>query len=465
VKIPSKISLKTALIFLVIGILITSGLFYVFAATPSSTFYISSGVYPGAPSFTVWTEGSNYFAKDANGLIVYSGTNRTTVINNAINALPHVNVQLPNAAASVVSAPHGKIIIKAGAYPDSGSIQVPLGSRITIEGEGTSQQMVGNGINGGTQIINSGTASAFECLATSGAVTSTGTILVLKNIEFVQQVNLASSQIACLNLDGMAQGILENVQVVRKYGETTPLTGVGIKCINNIGGDHAGGDTLWMQVQVCGFTYGLNCSIDHWKAIQLDIANCTTGFQWYNNLATRLEDVHIFQCDRIFALYGGFTEYGHVQINGLYLEECGGGVGGYEWYVDSTFHGYCRIYDTNVNVVAGAGTLWRCNDNATLWFEDVMTAGGAPSFPSVSTPATTDDERFMNDKLQAVEVFVFWSDIVDIEINGEQVTTTDDLSACFFLRPGDTIQIDVDGAGSYSWYWRGVSAERGHQDD
>jgi len=76
---------KTALIFVVIGILLTSGLWYAFAATPSSTFYISSGVYPGAPSYTVWKEGSNYFAKDANGLIAYSGTNASQIIQNCID--------------------------------------------------------------------------------------------------------------------------------------------------------------------------------------------------------------------------------------------------------------------------------------------------------------------------------------------------------------------------------------------
>jgi len=78
-----KKSLKIGLIFLVIGLLI--GSLIVYAATPSSTFYISSGVYPGVPSFTVWREGSNYFAKDANGLIAYSGTNETIVTQNAID--------------------------------------------------------------------------------------------------------------------------------------------------------------------------------------------------------------------------------------------------------------------------------------------------------------------------------------------------------------------------------------------
>jgi len=79
-----KKSLKTALIFLSIGLLL--GTLIVFAATPSSPLYISSGIYPGAPSYTVWGEGGNYFAKDAHGQIDYSGTNAATVINNAVVA-------------------------------------------------------------------------------------------------------------------------------------------------------------------------------------------------------------------------------------------------------------------------------------------------------------------------------------------------------------------------------------------
>ena len=86
-KIPKQINVKTALIFVGISILLTSVFFYAFAATPSSTFYISSGVYPGAPSYTVWREGSNYFAKDVNGMLKYSGTNASLIIQNCIDVL------------------------------------------------------------------------------------------------------------------------------------------------------------------------------------------------------------------------------------------------------------------------------------------------------------------------------------------------------------------------------------------
>jgi len=85
-KIPTKINLKTVAIIVCLTILLTSGfLFYTFAQTPSSTFVISGGVYSGAPSFTIWREGSNYFAKDANGQLRYSGTNASNIIQNCLD--------------------------------------------------------------------------------------------------------------------------------------------------------------------------------------------------------------------------------------------------------------------------------------------------------------------------------------------------------------------------------------------
>jgi len=119
-KIPSKINLKTALIFVGISILLTSVFFYAFASTPSSTFYISSGVYPGAPSYTIWKEGSNYFAKNANGQIDYSGTDASTVIQAAINALPNVG---------------GTILFRVGTYSLDTKITFPVNIPIALIGE------------------------------------------------------------------------------------------------------------------------------------------------------------------------------------------------------------------------------------------------------------------------------------------------------------------------------------------
>jgi len=79
VKLDKK-NLVTAITFLLIGIIVTS-VVWVYAS-PSTTFTISGGIYPQA-SYTEWREGSNYYAKDAYGRIVYEGTNVTTVFNNA----------------------------------------------------------------------------------------------------------------------------------------------------------------------------------------------------------------------------------------------------------------------------------------------------------------------------------------------------------------------------------------------
>ena len=89
-----KKTLKVSLIFLAIGLML--GALIVFAATPSSTFYISSGIYPGAPSYTVWKEGGDYFAKDARGLIAYSGTNASEIMEDSIAAQSEGSILIAN---------------------------------------------------------------------------------------------------------------------------------------------------------------------------------------------------------------------------------------------------------------------------------------------------------------------------------------------------------------------------------
>ena len=87
-KFEKQVSLKWAIALVLIACLVSSSIvYYVFAVSPSSAFTISSGVYPGAPSYTVWEEGGYYFAKDANGEIDYSGTDASTVIQAALDGL------------------------------------------------------------------------------------------------------------------------------------------------------------------------------------------------------------------------------------------------------------------------------------------------------------------------------------------------------------------------------------------
>ena len=89
-KIPRQISLKKATTIILISVLLTVIIsYYAFAATPTSTFTISPGIYPGAPSYTIWKEGTNYFAKNSNGKIEFSSTNASYIIQQAINNAPN----------------------------------------------------------------------------------------------------------------------------------------------------------------------------------------------------------------------------------------------------------------------------------------------------------------------------------------------------------------------------------------
>ena len=128
---------RIALIAVIIGVLL--GAYIGYALTPTTTFTISPGVYPGAPDYTIWREGSNYFAKNKYGEIEFSGTNASQVIQSAINALTN----------------GGKIFIHQGVY----EINTPiiLKEHITIVGEGGIKSNSGKGttVLSATQSIDS----------------------------------------------------------------------------------------------------------------------------------------------------------------------------------------------------------------------------------------------------------------------------------------------------------------------
>jgi parallel beta-helix repeat protein len=80
----------TVLIALLLGSLIG----FTIAQTPTNTFYIEGSNYPGAPTYTVWIEGSYAFAKDQYGYVEFSSTDHETVIQACLD-------ELANAGGSV----------------------------------------------------------------------------------------------------------------------------------------------------------------------------------------------------------------------------------------------------------------------------------------------------------------------------------------------------------------------------
>lgn len=106
-----QVSLKKLVVVNFCILLVLSMGMYAFAATPTSTFWISSGIYPRS-EYTIWKEGDNCFAKDKNGQLDFDGTNASDVIGNALNAL-------------TVGRPSKETVTIIGLYTITATIKIP----------------------------------------------------------------------------------------------------------------------------------------------------------------------------------------------------------------------------------------------------------------------------------------------------------------------------------------------------
>lgn len=100
------------------------------ASTPSTTFTISSGVYPGASSYTVYNIGSNYYAKDQNGVVNYADTDVTSLLDNVIGDLPSYG---------------GDIYFCAGDYGEDGQYLDIEADNVNFYGAGSAFSPFGEG--------------------------------------------------------------------------------------------------------------------------------------------------------------------------------------------------------------------------------------------------------------------------------------------------------------------------------
>jgi len=133
-------------------------------SSPSSNFTISSGVYPGAPTYTIWTNGTYCYAKDAYGSIDYQGVNAGTVIQNAFNNPPTTGINnvlligaftltLASGQTYALNVPSnttfeidGKLTM-ANAYSATNAQFIQVVNRQNVEIFGGQGELDGNGIN------------------------------------------------------------------------------------------------------------------------------------------------------------------------------------------------------------------------------------------------------------------------------------------------------------------------------
>jgi len=434
-------------ILLTVGFL--GGLVY---SQTGGTFYISEGVYPGSVDYTIWREGSNYYAKNAYGRIDYSGTNCSDVIMSCIDNLPSVSVEIVDEAGGgytreYVTAPHGIIQFSGDNFTIATRLQIPIGSRIALKGQGVSYQAIALGRRGGTRFIGTDSAGILWAMHNSSTVTSSsGSEIRIEDIEFYQQTALSGAGIDVLTLTGMGMGYLKNVVVTSYYqAPTSPMTGYGIRHDPVFGTD----DTIiYERVQIAGFQNGFLCYISHLACNGLYISYCNLSMQVWANTDTSFNSVHIFGCNRIIQIDDGMDTF---TIRDLFIEQSGNSGSQYSWYCHPNFNSTVQIFNTNVRT--GYSNLWTMWNSSYFMFWNVHTSPDSTAFPTVTTPGLVNATWFTVDESQIIEVSIWGGTLQTVEINGGYVGAA---WSTYLLFPSDTIRVNMTVVGE--WAWRGVSA-------
>lgn len=158
-----QITKRYVIVFCLISALIASFFTYSFASTPSVTFTISSGQYPGAPSYTIYNVGSNYYAKDQNGLNEYVDTNQTYVCDLCADALSSGTIFLVELEWPIaVTVPENVMVIEQydGVQKKYINVADSQGSPYTVSTDGTYYYCQDSALS----YINSFTSTVFSTL-------------------------------------------------------------------------------------------------------------------------------------------------------------------------------------------------------------------------------------------------------------------------------------------------------------
>jgi len=135
-KIKQRTKTNLVLASLILAALVLGALLYqvilTFAASPSQPIYLYGGAFPSAYTFTIWKDGSNYFAKDRLGRILYNGANLSGVTQNCLDYIE------TNAGGSLYFEPTG------GVYEFEYSMFIPSNTLIDF---GWSRLKMGDNFN------------------------------------------------------------------------------------------------------------------------------------------------------------------------------------------------------------------------------------------------------------------------------------------------------------------------------
>jgi len=363
---------------------------------------------------------------------------------------------------ATISAPCGSIYFKTAQYNIDRRIQIPLGSRIKIEGDGYTMQPINSGVNGGTQIRSSDpngilVALDYGTLVNGSDVTDlAGTSLIIRDIEFVQTVEQTSNSSVAVNLNGMVQGLLQCVEITTYQNWGSEYQGYGLSIFNR----GYGALIQFINVQVYGFYIGMSLTADHLTLKGIDVGASFVALQLKPMPHVSIDGVHIFQTNRtiqVAASRGDWPTMTNLTqlITNMYIEESGTTDNSWVWVGNNGM----RIVIDKCQVTRARPTIWTPFgfENVSLWeFHKVNVNHGlsdadftTPAFPNATIPGMVNNTDIINPNPCQEWITISGGTVSEISICGVSTGLT---SGSFLLRAEEYIKVVYTVAPT--WVWR-----------
>lgn len=291
-----RMSLKTAGLIIAGITLLISMFFYAFAYNPTSTFYMQSGVYPGAAHWNVWREaGGTYYAKNMMGQIVYGpSANASYVIQSCLDEANTWGLASGTLSKvqllTYVEITH-TLTVREYTHLDFSQIRITQDvDGIIVLGDGTvgNQKITGLGlmfVEGYTHtaLTLSNTVNAFVDIELMWAISGVGGAGSVGIELFADDAsawnNLYLGMIATADI-----GILINVtgdtsfsNVNYFFGGAVEYMSVGVWCVSNDGGTISGNVFYGMSIEAVGAgEYGFSFNGTWLMSGHNTLVTCTT---------------------------------------------------------------------------------------------------------------------------------------------------------------------------------------------
>jgi hypothetical protein len=429
VRVDSKS--KKILAILVVCLLIALSYFAGYSIGSSNgngAFTISGGIYPSGVSYTIYKEGSTYYAKNAYGAIDYSGASASTVIQNCINALTN----------------GGLIFITKGQYLISSQISVSR-SNVFLCGESKNSTILQSSGLGNNDMIKVQNANNFAIshMGLIGDNTAVGAaVLSIQNVNnfLVEDIEVQKAPDCGIWIMGSKNGIIRGV-ISHHNGNPTQTSGY----------DNAGLEIdAWASGTVRNENIVIqNCIFYENYGPGIAIVNRNANNQ--ANKGILIENVVSYNNKN----YGSVTDNGvglsvyHAEdlfVNNYYTY--GNQYAGF--YINGRIDGTLKIFGAALESGSPPypfkyGGAYSMTNYKKLFLH--IDGYNPVGFIGVSMPSS--GVSVTNIYGVYARVFIYGGTVTDIYINDEPTGLT---SGSFLLAPGDTIKIVYSVAPSWKWF-------------